>query len=169
MSYTFKYLLTPFFKWCWNYKCSIKDGKLHLTSRVWTSRLRRKYLCPQWPPCSSGTQNTQGGTCVLRRPATRSKPADPLRRREKKSICRDPMLSIINILCSVLPWPLLHSERWHSGNTCFTLSLSGICSDVILGRSEPFVAPLLSSFSPSLTLAAHDLPISLSVVYVTLS
>lgn len=44
-----------------------------LTSRVSTARLKRRYPCPQSPPCSSDTQSTQGDTCVLRPPGTTNK------------------------------------------------------------------------------------------------
>lgn len=43
--------------------------------------------------------------------------------------------------------PPSHRERWHSRNTCFTLSLSGICYDITLWGSDTLV---LLAFSLSM-------------------
>lgn len=60
-----------------------------LTSRVLTAQLKHRYLCLQSPPCSSNTQNTQGGTCALQPPGNKNKLDNLPFSQKKKKVSRD--------------------------------------------------------------------------------
>lgn len=101
------------------------------------------YPCPRSPPCTSDRRSTPGDTCVHRPPGTTNEPAD---HRRKQKWCVDRLRRCSAVLSSaervVLSYfvPSSRSEQWHSGNTCFTPSLSGIGYDVtVLCRSEPML------------------------------
>lgn len=111
-----------------------------LTSRVLTARLKRRYLCLQSPPCSSNTQNTQGGTCVLQPPGNKNKPDTLPFSQEKKKVSRDrEAVSVLSCVMdgSVVCFPALSCAL--SSDTEATpaslSSLSGIFYDVSF-RSE---------------------------------
>lgn len=149
-----------------------------LTSRVLIARLRRRYPGPQSPPCSSDTQSTQGDTCVLRPPGTTNKTGWSSKHshnsKQREIICGRWGC------CSVLLWfsrqrwvsyaaccglPSSCCEWWHNRNTCFTLTLSGICYDVTsLYRSEPLVSltfSLWTLWNPLPVCHVHSLSLTL--------